>query len=1048
MKNALRITVFFFCFSALNAQSSFKQLTNKPNDNPQPFVPASDIPSMISSARTANAFHHSPLSSIRGTHEAVEKYLISSSGSIWIDLKKNDLWSSRTSVNNLIGDLIPNSVYTGHWNMEWASVSEGKDAKDISHIRVEQMLAGHPIHHQDLVLHIANGQLRDLNGFAWTGPLPDKLPSPASPEAALNSARQFLTEKGIKFQAKPQLAGLDHPEDQIRLTWLPKNGKLNLAYEINIHPNMMDHWTLFVNASTLVIEKSFSQLCSLFPKQLYNIPAKADVCSSHTSIASTSSEKHTASSLVVDGPSTITDQDLLGQTRTVNSYLVGPNFFMIDASRSGMFNGNQSVMPNEPAGVIWTIDGQNGSPQKDNFEVIHVSNTNNNWQPLQVSAHYNAGESYQYFLQKFNRNSLNGDGGNIISIINVADENGNGMDNAFWSGTAMFYGNGDVAFSALAKALDVAGHEMSHGVIQNTANLEYVGQSGALNESFADVFGAMIDRDDWQLGEDVSNTSVFPTGALRDLSNPHNGGNGPNDPGWQPSHMNEFQNLPNTPEGDNGGVHVNSGIANRAFFLLATSIGKDKAEQIYFKALRDYLVKSSQFIDARIAVEKAAGDLHGTSSAEVTAVRNAFDGVGIGAGPGEDHQDDIETNAGDDFIIATDETDSDLYWIPPSNPDQFVKLEVPAPLSRPSFTDDGTSCVYVDQNNDMILINFNWSGGTLNYQAFFLEETPQGIWRNIVVSKDGSKIAYTTSELLNEMWVFDFTSSALEQFFLYNPTSAEGIVTGDVLYADAMEWDYSGEYVMYDALNRIESSFGDGIEYWDISFINVWDNASNNFGDSQVDKLYNSLPENISIGNPSFAKNSPYIITFDFLEEIRDQFGQEQTDYWVIAANIESGTVNNIYQNTTVGYPSYSRLDDQILFTFDNNGALLLATIDIQPGDKTLPVAGSDVILINGAQKGVWFQTGNRDFTSVNDLNLSKDAISVWPQPSHDFIFLKWGDNHQHPEFRITDLSGRQVLSGKLDSGYGIDISSLLPGPYFISLIGDRDFQQAKFVKQ
>ena len=281
--------------------------------------------------------------------------------------------------------------------------------------------------------------------------------------------------------------------------------------------------------------------------------------------------------------------------------------------RQGMYLPNQSVMPNEPSGVIWTVDAQNGSPQQTNFEIVHVTNTTNNWKNLEVSAHYNGGEAYEYFRQKFGRNSINGSGGNIISIINVTDQNDNDMDNAFWNGAAIFYGNGDVAFQPLAKGLDVAGHEMSHGVIQNTANLEYVGQSGALNESYADIFGAMIDRDDWQIGEDVVNIAVFPTGTMRDMANPNNGGSSLNDRGWQPKHMNEFQNLPETPEGDNGGVHVNSGIANKAFFNLASSVGKEKAEQIYYKALTDYLVKSSQFVDMRNAAEKAATDLHGAN---------------------------------------------------------------------------------------------------------------------------------------------------------------------------------------------------------------------------------------------------------------------------------------------------------------------------------------------------------------------------------------------------------------------------------------------------
>jgi Zn-dependent metalloprotease len=235
----------------------------------------------------------------------------------------------------------------------------------------------------------------------------------------------------------------------------------------------------------------------------------------------------------------------------------------------------------------------------------------------------------------------------------------------------------------LAKGLDVAGHEMTHGVIDNTANLEYLSQSGALNESYADVFGSLIDRDDWRIGEDVVNLSFFPSGALRDLQNPNNGGTSPGDNGWQPKHMNEYQNLPETPDGDNGGVHVNSGIPNRAYFLFANTVGKTNAEKVYYKALTDYLVKSSQFIDMRNAIVQSATDFFGASSAEVAAAKSAFDQVGIGSGSGGDYEGDIDLNNGTDLIVATDGSESDLYLVPPTNPSQWVKLDVPAPISRP-----------------------------------------------------------------------------------------------------------------------------------------------------------------------------------------------------------------------------------------------------------------------------------------------------------------------------------------------------------------------------
>lgn len=154
----------------------------------------------------------------------------------------------------------------------------------------------------------------------------------------------------------------------------------------------------------------------------------------------------------------------------------------------------------------------------------------------------------------------------------MSESNGSAMDNAYWNGQAMYYGNGDVAFKPLAGAIDVAGHEMTHGVVEKTANLEYKSQSGAMNESMADIFGSMIEGLNWKIGEDVVRTAYFTTGALRDMSNPHNGGNNSNDNGWQPAAMQEYVSG----SSDNGGVHINSGIPNHAYYLLLQVLQKQK----------------------------------------------------------------------------------------------------------------------------------------------------------------------------------------------------------------------------------------------------------------------------------------------------------------------------------------------------------------------------------------------------------------------------------------------------------------------------------------
>ena len=180
---------------------------------------------------------------------------------------------------------------------------------------------------------------------------------------------------------------------------------------------------------------------------------------------------------------------------------------------------------------------------------------------------------------------------------------------------------------------------MTHGVIEHTAGLIYENQSGALNESFADVFAAMVDRDDWTLGEDCTRRDP---GFLRSLSDPGRGLRG------QPAHMSEYENLPNTEDGDRGGVHINSGIPNRVAYLiteglsaegLGTSIGREQTEKIYYRALTVYLQTSSQFIQARRALIQSAEDLHGAGSPQVRAVAAAWDAVGVADGDGPTPED-------------------------------------------------------------------------------------------------------------------------------------------------------------------------------------------------------------------------------------------------------------------------------------------------------------------------------------------------------------------------------------------------------------------------
>ena len=252
--------------------------------------------------------------------------------------------------------------------------------------------------------------------------------------------------------------------------------------------------------------------------------------------------------------------------------------------------------------------------------------------PIAQAAHDNAGVTYDYYMNTFKRDAIDGQGGAMVSTVHYGSDPVDAQ-NAAWVGQRqqMIYGDGGKVFKPLAFGLDVVGHELTHGVTDNTAQLIYQGQSGALNESYSDFFGVMIAGSNWTVGGTVIKSPPYPVPYLRSMSDPSAGGRfDANDPlrsVGQPSNMSEYANLPATRKTDNGGVHVNSGIPNKVGYLIGTALGRDKAQQIYYRTLTQYLTPDSDFLAAARASIRAAQDLYG--AAEANAVRDAYAQVGL-----------------------------------------------------------------------------------------------------------------------------------------------------------------------------------------------------------------------------------------------------------------------------------------------------------------------------------------------------------------------------------------------------------------------------------
>lgn len=329
-----------------------------------------------------------------------------------------------------------------------------------------------------------------------------------------------------------------------------------------------------------------------------------------------------------------TGPSLYRGTVTIPTLDVGGTRYMEDTTRRiGVFdlrNGTSTGYRLSDADDVW-----NGAPQR-----------------AAVDAQFASAATMDYLRNVHGRVGINGQGGpnastsgnGAATLQTVLVHYGTNYNNAYWDGQKVVIGDGDGSVFLPLVALDIMAHEWMHGVTQFTAGLIYSNESGALNESFSDVFGALIERyvegenaGTWMIGED-SFTPNIAGDALRYLDNPRRAGNSGFTADDQPDHY--LDRYVGT--SDSGGVHINSGIPNLAFYLAAKGgthrrggsvqgVGADAAGRIWYRALTTYMTSSANFAAARTATSNAARDLYGAQSYHVLAVQNAWCLVGVGS---------------------------------------------------------------------------------------------------------------------------------------------------------------------------------------------------------------------------------------------------------------------------------------------------------------------------------------------------------------------------------------------------------------------------------
>jgi|Deesub1362B_J571_1020462.scaffolds.fasta_scaffold02381_1 Zn-dependent metalloprotease len=738
-----------------------------------------------------------------------------------------------------------------------------------------------------------------------------------------------------------------------------ESGTFHLAWKVEIRPNFRDHWRYFIDARTgEILEK-------------YNTTA-------------------------YDGPVTATATDLNGVSRTINVYLSSGVYYMIDATKP-IWQANQPKPIEEAKGGLVTFDARN-SDLNEKTTIYYVASQNNTWNdPVAVSAHYNMGKVFDYYYSTFGRKGIDDKGTTLISIIHVTRD-GQPMDNAFWNGRVMAYGDGNTMFKPLAGALDVAAHEMTHGVVEHTVGLEYKFQSGALNESLADVFGVMVDDEDWLLGEDIiKNLNSFPTGAMRSMSDPHNGGSGPNDYSWQPSHMNEYVNLDISQ--DNGGVHINSGIPNHAAYRIAQAIGRPKTGQLFYRVMEArYLNSQANFVDMRLGAIQAAEDLKNQgkfTDADVNAVKAAYDAVGITGNQGTPPPQDLPPVSGEEWIAAINGTsyDNSLYMVRPviQTQDDIVQLSTTQVYTRTgnpiTVTENGSALFFIDQANYIRMITGQGEAVISN----------NGIWKSIAISPNGRYLATTTVYEDSLIYIFDLADP--NQSFavhIYTPTS-EGTKSYTAVYADALDWNITGQFLIFDVFNRVNRATGNPLEFWTISVLDLQNGI--------IHSLFPPQPEGISVGNPSFSERNDNFIVFDYVD-------QNQGFVVILAYDIFNNQVGQIYNNgSSISYARYS-VDDQYLI-FEQKDALGIPNLYFMPLQANrIQASGDPIPYVAEAQRPYWFAIGSRTDVKETPQTLPEEftLLQNYPNPFNPSTRIVY----HLPEsgrviLKIVDLRGRTV---------------------------------------
>lgn len=940
-----------------------------------------------------------------------------------------------------------------------------KDKLGFVHYRLQQTVNGVPVEGTMFILHTKLGMIQSMNGQ-----LLNNIPAPSSvsinESSALNFALQNISASKYKWEITAAENALKENTGNASATYFPKgelvyvgeNNKLGaakffLAYKFDIYAaEPLSRNYVFVDAATGKILLTKNRI-------------------EHADAAATASTQYSGS-----------------KTITTDSY--NGSYRLREAARGNGIRTYNALTSTNPGNTDFTnasTTWNNVNPAKDQYA---------------TDGHFASESTYDFYNTLFGRNSLDDNGVALVAYVHY-DSN---LDNAFWDGSSMNYGDGSTQYNTRPyTTLDIGGHEITHGLTQYTANLDYQDESGALNESFSDIFGVSIRQHvyqatpgaiEWRIG--INNGPAF-----RSVSNP-----------------NAYQ-QPDTYAGsywatgtaDNGGVHTNSGVQNYWFYLVAhgksgvndngqsysvTGVTIEKAQAIAYRSLTNYLTNTSQYADARTYSIIAAEDLYGPCSPEVIAVTNAWYAVGVGAifsaSVNADFAPATTTSCTAPTIISFNNTSTNAntyYWdfgdgngsfsaSPTHTYFQYGTFTVSLVASSPGCGSDTVVKSQVITINNLSPVANGVS--VCQGQSATLTATASGNINWYVGQNGGNPIgtgtSFNTPPLNSSTTYYAETQITSPQigaapanhnfgaggyntyphYTIFNNTTPQVLLSVDIDAGAAGNRTIELRDASDNVLATLPVNLANGLQTVPLNFslpaqtglrLGIWTGTVNLYRNSSGA----AYPYTSSDGTVTITGNDvPDLARFYFFYNWRIQPAPCITSRTPVVVDVIStnGTFTSTVNNTTVDFTPSVTTATTYNWTFgDGNTSTQQNPSHTYSADGTYTV---ELIQSNGNCSDTITQTVTINTTGIAELN-SIETISLQPNPAKDFlnVLMNLAIGKQY-KLSVQNVLGETLSSQSLNASAAhnsstLDISSLASGIYFLNLQSGKSSLVKRFVK-